>query len=253
MHQAKGEVQAYKHILNEGLAGAKLESRRIVGFLTAKEADSVKPSMTLLKPKEQAWTEDEIASFGLIGHTISSGWFVGVEAEWDREWWADQALEAEPEAHSPEYVYQYSLHPPNQDPTCLNLLKHGIKLRIITVAYFDHPDNWTTHEREEAESLMDFLKYIKVSRRMCVFFAQFTCYDAKHKLGTYVLRPSKQGVNGEIEMDKEGRLHKQVYCLIESSTYWNAFVSNLTITHSGFANVPHMNNDKDSFTTTGAG
>ncbi|GAA5966509.1 hypothetical protein JCM21900_001871 [Sporobolomyces salmonicolor] len=40
-------------------------------------------------------------------------------------------------------------------------------------------------------------------------------------------------------------------CLIESSTYRNAFASNLTITHSGFANVPHTNNDKDSFTTTG--
>ncbi|GAA5942531.1 hypothetical protein JCM1841_004511 [Sporobolomyces salmonicolor] len=110
-------------------------------------------------------------------------------------------------------------------------------------------------------------------------------YDAKHKLGTYVLRPSKQGVNSEVQVSREGRLHKQVYYywgrqfnrfypggyqtnlslaedaglpswdnlerLIESSTYRNAFASNLTITHSGFANVPHMDNDKDSFTTTG--
>ncbi|GAA5873885.1 hypothetical protein JCM1840_000215 [Sporobolomyces johnsonii] len=218
--------------------------------------------------KEQAWTEEEIASLGLNVQTVSSGWFVGVEAEWDDEWWADRALDADSEAISQEYADQHPLHPPNRAPTSLDLLEPGVKLKSITVAYFDHPDDWTTHERAEAEGLMDFYSY-----------------DTTYKMGTYAQRPSKKGVNGEIEMKKEGRLHKQVYYywgrqfnhfypggyktnlslasdaglpswenlerLIESSTYRNAFASNLTVTHSGFANVPHKDNDKDSFTTTG--
>ncbi|GAA5881436.1 hypothetical protein JCM1840_002892 [Sporobolomyces johnsonii] len=253
---AKATKQAHDQAVKEGLSSADLEFRLIIGFLTAKEAYSFKltPSslrIQLLKrisndqlntlsnpsrgePKEQVWTEEEILSFRLNVQTISSSWFVGVEAEWDEEWWADHALDTDTKAFNQEYsderespispILQTKCQPP------LDRLNPGVKLMIVTVAYFDHADNWMTHKHEEPEGLVDFHRFIKVSRgahttsnaswimgggegRMDAF-RWWTGYDTPYKMGTDVQCPSKKGVNGEIEMYKEyywGRQFNRFY------------------------------------------